>query len=154
MMNLSGLLTRSTFRAQAQELVSTMQSAISAAAESNRRYGIIINIAEQSYTLREITSAELYEIPEEEDIILTNQLGDRCRISYIQFDDWTGTDENIFRVHFVAGHSGWQYGGKIVLLDEDERSYSVVVNRINRIITLKEGDVELLTPKREDEVLF
>ncbi len=154
MMNLSGLLTRSTFRAQAHEFVSAMQSAVSAAAESDRRYGVIINIAEQSYTLREITSPELYGTPEEEEIILTNELGDKCRISYVQFDDWTGTDEDIFRVHFVAGHSGWQYGGKIVLLDEDERPYSVVVNRISRIVTLEDGDVELLAPKTKDEVLF
>ncbi|GAI06814.1 unnamed protein product, partial [marine sediment metagenome] len=37
---------------------------------------------------------------------------------------------------------------------EDEQPYSVVVNRINRIVTLKEGDVELLMPKRKDEVPF
>jgi prepilin-type N-terminal cleavage/methylation domain-containing protein len=154
MMNLSGLLTRSTFRAQAHEFVSALQSAVSTAAESDRRYGVIINIAEQSYTLREITSPELYGIPEEEEIILTNELGDKCRISYVQFDDWTGTDEDIFRVHFVAGHSGWQYGGKVVLLDKDENPYSVVVNRISRIVTLEEGDVGLLEPKTKDEVLF
>jgi len=154
MANFSGLLARSTFRAQAHELVSTMQSAVSAAAESGRRYGVIINIAEQSYTLREITSPELYGIPEEEEIIITNQLGEECRISYIQFDDWTGTDEDIFRVHFIAGPSGWQYGGKIVLLDKNEEPYSVVVNRINRVVTLEEGDVELLEPKTRDEVLF
>ncbi len=154
MVNFSGLLTRSTFRAQAYELVSTMQSAVSAAAESGRKYGVIINIDEQSYTLREITSPELYGVPEEEEIIITNQLGQECRISYIQFDDWTGTDEDIFRVHFIAGPSGWQYGGKIVLLDRNEEPYSVVVNRINRIVTLEEGDVELLVPRTKDEVLF
>lgn len=154
MANFSGLLVRSTFRAQAHELVSTMQSAVRAAAESGRRYGVIINIAEQNYTLREITSPELYGVPEEEEIIITNQLGQECRISYIQFDDWTGTDEEIFRVHFIAGPSGWQYGGKIVLLDRDEEPYSVVVNRISRIVTLEEGDVELLEPKTSSEVLF
>jgi prepilin-type N-terminal cleavage/methylation domain-containing protein len=154
MVNFSGLLARSTFRAQAHELVSTMQSAVSAAAESGRRYGVIINIDEQSYTLREITSPELYGVPEEEEIIITNQLGQECRISYIQFDDWTGTDEDIFRVHFIAGPSGWQYGGKIVLLDKNEEPYSVVVNRINRVVTLVEGDVELLPPRTKDEVLF
>lgn len=153
-MNLSGLLTRSTFRAQAHEFVSALQSAVSTAAESDRRYGVIINIAEQSYTLREITSPELYGTPEEEEIILTNELNDKCRISYVQFDDWTGTDDDIFRVHFVAGHSGWQYGGKVVLLDKDENPYSVVVNRISRIVTLEEGDVGLLEPKTKDEVLF
>jgi prepilin-type N-terminal cleavage/methylation domain-containing protein len=154
MANFSGVLVRSTFKAQAHELVSTMQSAVRAAAESGRRYGVIINIAEQSYTLREITSPELYGVPEEEEIIITNQLGQECRISYIQFDDWTGTDEEVFRVHFIAGPSGWQYGGKIVLLDRNEEPYSVVVNRISRIVTLEKGDVELLPPRTKDEVLF
>jgi hypothetical protein len=55
---------------------------------------------------------------------------------------------------FRAGHSGWQYGGKIVLLDEDEQPYSVVVNRLNRLVTLEEGDVEILKPKRAYEVPF
>jgi hypothetical protein len=29
-----------------------------------------------------------------------------------------------------------------------------VVNRLNRIVTLQEGDVELLMPRRQDEVPF
>jgi len=40
------------------------------------------------------------------------------------------------------------------LLDENEQEYSVVVNRLNRIITLGKGDVELLVPKRQEDVLF
>jgi prepilin-type N-terminal cleavage/methylation domain-containing protein len=151
--NLSGLLTRSTFRAQAQELVSTMQMAASAAAESERRYEVTIDIAEQSYTLRQITSPDLSQVLEEE-IIAKNNFSDNCRVVYVLFDDLVETDEDHQTAMFRAGHAGWQNGGKIVLLDEDERPYSVVVNRINRIVTLKEGDVELLMPKRQDEVPF
>ncbi|MHC4757832.1 MAG: hypothetical protein ACYTE8_04180, partial [Planctomycetota bacterium] len=55
---------------------------------------------------------------------------------------------------FRAGNSGWQYGGKIVLLDNNEQAYSIVVNRLIRTIELKEGDVDFLTPKREDELFF
>jgi len=136
--NLFGLLRKNTFRAQVQELVSTMQAAASAAAESERRYEVIIDLTEQNYLLREITSPDLSEILEEE-IIVENDFSDNCRVIYVLFDDGDYTNEG--RAKFRAGHSGWQYGGRIVLLDEDEQPHSVVVNRLNRIITLKKGEV-------------
>ena len=152
--SLFGFMRRHTFKFQAQELVSTMQRAVNAAGESNRRYSVIINVAEQSYTLRQITTPELYEEPTEEEIILTNSLNDNCRLEYIQFDDWSGTDEDIFRVHFIAGHAGWQYGGSIVLLDEDDKPYSIIVNRMNRVIKLEKGEIMPLEPRSKDEVPF
>jgi len=79
--NLSGLLTKNTFRAQAQELVSTMQMAASAAAESDRRYEVIINLAEQNYTLRQITSTHLPSDVLEEEIIVENDFNNNCRIN-------------------------------------------------------------------------
>jgi len=153
MVNLYGAFRKSTFRAQVQELVSTMQMAASAAAESDRRYEVIIDIMDQGYTLREITSPDLQEILEEE-IIVQNWLNENCQFVYVLFDDLVETDEDHQIAKFRAGHAGWQNGGKIVLLDEDEQPYSVVVNRINRIVTLKKGDVELSMPKRKDEVPF
>lgn len=156
--SLSGLLRRNTFRAQARQFVSTMQMAATAAAESSRRYEVIIDLSEQSYLLRQITSPDLFQILEEE-IIAENNFGDNCWVAYVLFDDvdyslegesYTNEGQALFR----AGHSGWQYGGKIVLLDEDEQPYSVVVNRINRIVKLKRGDVEILKPRRKDEVPF
>lgn len=152
--NLSGLLRRNTFKAQANEFVSTMQMAASAAAESQRRYEVIINIAEQSYMLRQITSTHLPSDVLEEEIIVKNDFGDNCRVVYVLFDDLVDTDEDHQKAFFRAGRAGWQAGGKIVLLDEDEQPYSVVVNRLNRIVTLQEGDVELLMPRRQDEVSF
>jgi prepilin-type N-terminal cleavage/methylation domain-containing protein len=150
----SGLLRRNTFRVQANEFVSTMQMAASAAAESDRRYEVIIDITEQSYTLRQITSPHLPSDVLEEEIIVKNDFGDNCRVVYVLFDDLVETDEEHQKAFFRAGHAGWQAGGKIVLLDEDEQPYSVVVNRLNRIVTLQEGDVELLLPRRQDEVPF
>ena len=149
--NLFGLLRRNTFRAQAQELVSTMQMAASAAAQSNRRYEVIIDLTEQTFLLRQITTPDLSEVLEEE-IIAENNFSDNCRLVYVQFDDGESTNEG--KAKFRAGHSGWQYGGKIVLLDEKEQPYSVVVNRLNRTITLKAGDVGLLEPKEKNEVPF
>jgi hypothetical protein len=148
---LFGLLRKNTFKAQIQQFVSTMQMAASAAAESDRRYEVIIDIAEQGYLLRQITTPDLSEVLEEE-IIVNDYLSDNCRLAYVQFDDGEYTNEG--RAKFRAGHSGWAYGGKIVLLDENQQPYSVVVNRLNRIITLREGDVELLEPKTQDELPF
>jgi len=152
-MNLFGLLRKNTFEVQAQQFISTMQMAATAAAESDRRYEVIIDLTEQSYTLRQITSPDLSQVLEEE-IIVTNDFGNNCQVIYVLFDDLMETDEDHQIAKFRAGHAGWQYGGKIVLLDEQEQPYSVVVSRMNRVVALKRGDVELLMPKAKDEVLF
>jgi len=150
-MHLFGLLRKSTFRAQVQELVSTIQMAAGAAAQSDRRYEVIIDIPEQRYMLRQITNPDLSQVLEEE-IVVEDAFSDNCRVAYVQFDDGEFTSED--RAKFRAGHSGWAYGGKIVLLDEKEQPYSIVVNRLNRVITLEQGDVELLGPKNKDDVPF
>ena len=149
--HLFGLLRKGTFKAQIQELVSTMQMAASAAAESDSRYEVIIDVAEQSYTLRQITNPDLSEVLEEE-IILENMFAGNCRVVYVEFDDGDYTYDGTAK--FRAGHSGWAYGGKIVLLDENETPYSVVVNRLNRIVALEDGNAELLLPKARDEIFF
>jgi prepilin-type N-terminal cleavage/methylation domain-containing protein len=149
--NIFGIIRKNTFRAQLQDFVSAMQMASSAAAESERRYEVIINLTEQSYLLREITTPDLSEVLEEE-IIIKGDFGDNCWIAYVEFDDGDFTNEG--RAKFRAGHAGWQYGGKIVLLNEDEQPYSVVVNRLDRIVRLMEGDVDLLVPRAEDELPF
>ena len=150
-MHLVGLLRKNTFRAQVQEFVSTMRMAAIAAAESDRRYEVIIDLTEQSFLLRQITSPDLSQVLEEE-IIVEDDFSNNCRVVYVEFDDGDYTNEG--RAKFRAGHSGWQYGGKIVLLDEYEQPYSVVVNRLNRTIMLEAGDVPLLVPKAKHEVPF
>jgi prepilin-type N-terminal cleavage/methylation domain-containing protein len=145
------LLRKNTFKAQIQQLVSTMQMASTAASQSDRRYEVIIDLEEQSFLLRQITTPDLSEVLDEE-IILEDKLSNNCRIIYVEFDDGDFTHEG--RAKFRAGRSGWAFGGKIVLLDEKEQPYSVVVNRLNRIITLEEGDVRLLEPKYKDELVF
>ncbi len=150
-LNFSEAFARNSFKAQIQELVSTMQMAANAAAQSNRRYEVIIDLDQQNYILREITSPELSQVLEEE-IIVDDDLSESCWFAYVVFDDGEFTNEG--QAKFRAGHSGWQYGGKIVLLDENDRAYSVIVNRLNRIIELKEGDVGFLIPKRSYEIAF
>lgn len=152
--NFSGLLRRNTFRAQVNDFVSTMQMAASAAAESNKRYEVIIDIAQQSYMLRQITSDHLPSDVLEEEIIVDNDFSNNCRVVYVLFDDLVETDENHQKAFFRVGRAGWQAGGKVVLLDEDEQPYSVVVNRLNRIVKLQQGNVVLLMPKMQNEVPF
>ena len=151
-MHLFGLLRKSTFKAQVQEFISTMQMAASAAAQSDRRYEVIIDIPGQGYMLRQITTADLFSEVLEEEIIVEDSFSANCRVAYVMFDDGEFTSED--RAKFRAGHSGWAYGGKIVLLDEKEQPYSIVVNRLNRMITLEQGDVELLQPKNKEDVPF
>ena len=153
-LRLFGLLTRNTFKSQIQEFVSTMQMATAAAAESNRRYEIIIDLIDQRYTLRQITSDHLPSDVLEEEIIFENEFSENCRVIYVLFDDLVETDENHQIAKFRAGNAGWQNGGKIVFIDQDEQPYSVVVNRINRIVKLEEGDVEILMPKPDYEMQF
>ena len=149
--HLFGLLGKNRFRAQIHEFVSTMRMAAMAASESDRRYEVIIDITEQSFLLREITSPDLSLILEEE-IIVDNYFSENCRVAYVEFDDGDFTNEG--RAKFRAGNSGWTYGGVIVFVDKDDRPYSVAVNRLSRIIALREGEVELLEPKAKDDVPF
>jgi prepilin-type N-terminal cleavage/methylation domain-containing protein len=149
--NLFGVLRRSTFRSQVQDFISTMQMAASSAAESRRRYEIIIDLAEQSYLLRQITSSNLSDVLEEE-VVTQGWFGNNCRVAYVEFDDGDYTNED--RAKFRIGHAGWQYGGKIVFLDDSEQPYAVVVNRLTPIVQLIEGDPALMTPKAKDEVPF
>ena len=81
--NLFGMLRRNTFKSQVQDFVSTMQMAASHAAESGRRYEMIINLAEQTYLLRELTDTDLTALPSVEQIVtagrVPGQLPDRVR---------------------------------------------------------------------------
>jgi len=149
MVDLSGKLRRSTFEAQVQEFISAMQMAATGAAETGRRYEVIVDIGEQTYLLRQITGSNLAEVLDEE-IIVAGQFGDSCRVSYVEFDDAQYTNEG--EAKFRVGHAGWMYGGKIVFQDEDEQSHTVAVSRLTPIVQLIVGDPELMRPKAKDEV--
>jgi hypothetical protein len=63
-------------------------------------------------------------------------------------------DEEVYEARFYAGHSGWQYGGKVVLLDAVGNPYSVIVNRLSRVINLQPGDIGILAPQYQEDVPF
>ena len=148
-LNLFGALERSTFKSQVQSFVSTMQMAASGAAETGRRFEVIVDVSEQTYLLREITSSDLSEILDEE-IIADGLFGDNCRVAYVEFDD--GEYTNGGQAKFRIGHAGWMYGGKVVLLDKQEQPHTIIINRLNPIVQLVDGDPELMHPKSKDEV--
>ena len=147
--NLFGMLRRSTFKAQVQGFVSVMQMAASAAAETGRRYEVIVDVTEQTYLLRRISSSNLAEVLDEE-IIVDGHFGDSCRVSHVEFDDGTYTNEG--RAKFRAGRSGWQYGGKVVFLDESEQVHTVAVGRLIPIVQVLQGNPELMGPKTKEQV--
>jgi prepilin-type N-terminal cleavage/methylation domain-containing protein len=152
--NLFDVLRRNTFKAQVQDFVSLMQTAASHAAENGRRYEMIIDLSDQSYLLRELTGSDLTAPVQEEEIIAQGAFQDNCRVAYVEFDDGTYANTSGERTKFRAGHAGWQYGGKVVFLDESEHPCAVIVNRVTPIVQLIEGDPPLMTPKAKEEVPF
>ena len=145
-LNISGIVGKSRFRNEVQNLIDVMRMAVTSAAKTGKRYEVILDVTEQTYMLRQITSSDLSEILED-DIIESGSFDENCQMSYIQFDDFVQTNENLEIAYFRTGRSGWQAGGKIVLLDSGGQMYSIIVNRLNRMVELKKGDVELLVPK-------
>ena len=155
MLNFSSTSTKAKFEREAYAFVNILKMAQNAAAESNRRYVVILDMDEQSYTLRQFATLDLETLTDEEAILTTGYFSDYCFLEYVLFDDFEDTlDEESYQARFYAGHSGWQYGGKIVLSDADENFYSVIVNRISRVITLLPGDVEILAPQYQEDVPF
>lgn len=148
-LNLFGALSRSTFKSQVQEFVSAMQMAASGAAQTGRRYEMIVDLGEQTYLLREITGSNLADVLDEE-IIVDGRFGDSCRASYVEFDDGQYTNDG--QAKFRVGHAGWMYAGKVVFLDESEQPHTVAFSRLTPIIQLIDGDPELMRPKNEREV--
>ena len=152
--NLFDVLRRNTFKAQVQDFVSLMRMAVARAVESGHRYEMIINLADQTYLLRELTGSDLAAPVQEEQIITQGEFRGNCRIAYVEFDDGTYANSNEEKTKFRAGHGGWQYGGKVVFLDGSEHPYAVVVNRVTPIVQLIEGDPPLMRPKAKEEVPF
>jgi len=147
--SLFGALRRSEFNSQVQGFISIMHMAASAAAETGRRYEVIVDVADQSYLLRQITSSNLADVRDDE-IIAQGQFGGNCYVSYVEFDD--GDFVNDGKAKFRAGHSGWNYGGKVVFIDDGEQAHTVAVSRLTPIVELIDGDAELMKPKARDEV--
>lgn len=153
---------RSVFKREAQEIVSALKMAQNAAAQSNRRYAVLFDLIEQSYTLQEINAVEdlgLDAEPDPEMILDTRTLSEKCRIDYIRFDDGSdtrdeGADLALLKTYFVAGRNGWQNGGKIVMLDNEGNPHTIVVNRLSKMITMTEGEEDIYVLEAVNDLPF
>jgi len=151
MLNLSGLIGGNDFKNQAHEFVTTMQMAATSASQNGKYYDIIVNLDEQTYMLREMSGNNL-DIVYEDEIIVSNEFTEKCIAIYVVFDDGVDASEGI--VHLRVGRSGWQAAAKIILIDENNKEYSVIVSRIGKKVKLEEGDAAFLLPKADYEIPF
>ncbi|MCI0499193.1 MAG: type II secretion system GspH family protein [Planctomycetales bacterium] len=144
------------FKRQAEQLVAALQMAQNAAAESDRRYAVVLDFSEQAYVLREFETLDLQMPDPQEAIIQTVHFTGALTLDYVLYDDLEDTRdaENVTEARFLAGKSGWQYGGKIALLDEDGRPWTIVVHRFAKPVELFEGDVEIFLPQYRENVPF
>ena len=149
--NLKGVLIKNSFKSQASGLVSALESASTSAVQSGKRYEVIIDIPQQSWLLREITSPDLSEVLDEE-IVAQEDLGGNCRVSYVLFDDGQFTNED--RAKFRTSRAGWQFGGIIVLLDSEEQPWSIIIDRMSNIVRIEPGEAQIVWPRSKDEVPF
>jgi prepilin-type N-terminal cleavage/methylation domain-containing protein len=149
--NLKGVITKNSFKAKSQGLVAALEAASTSAGQSNKRYEIIIDIPQQSYLFREISSSDLSEVLEEE-IISQEDFGDKCAVSYVMFDDATFT--NADKAKFRASRAGWQFGGVIGLYDSEGQSWSIVIDRLSNIVKLQQGEAKIVWPRSKDELPF
>jgi len=149
--NLKGVIIRNSFKSKVQGLVSAIEAASTAASQSSKRYEIIIDIPQQNYMLREISSSDLAEVLEEE-IIAQEEFGSSCMVSYVLFDDGEFTNED--RAKFRASRMGWQNGGIIVLLDEEQQPWSIVIDRLSHIVNVQPGETQIIWPRSKDELPF
>jgi prepilin-type N-terminal cleavage/methylation domain-containing protein len=149
--NLKGVITRNSFKAKSQGLIAALEAASTSAGQSDKRYEIIIDIPQQSYIFREISSSDLSEVLEEE-IVSQEDFGVNCTVSYVLFDD--GQFTNADRAKFRASRAGWQFGGVIGLYDSEGQSWSIVINRLSNIAKLQQGEAKIVWPRSKDDLPF
>lgn len=149
--NLKGVIIGNSFKARARGLVAALETAAVSASQSGKRYEVIIDIPRQSYLLREITSSDLSEVLDEE-IISQEEFGQNCQIAYVLFDDGDFTSED--RAKFRASRAGWQFGGIIVLLDDDQQPWSIIIDRLSNIVRMERGEAQIVWPRSKDELPF
>ena len=152
------------FKRQADELVNVFQMAYNAAAESDRRYAVVLDLIEQSFILREFKSLDLETMDPDEAIIQTGYFSESLMLDYVLYDDETYLtsesleDLDLAQARFLAGLSGWQYGGIVVLLDEDGMPWTIVIHRFAKPVELFKGEWDLeslgMLPRDKQDVPF
>ncbi len=155
--------SRAKFKQRAQDITGMFELAYRASRESDSRYAVIIDFDEQMYILRQYKSLDFEGMDEQEAVLQVGYFDEKFQIVDVIFDDGESTldrsrDEDILQLRaiFYAGRSGWQYGGKIILLDRDGNPWSLLVDRFSPVVRVVPGDIEvpMLEPIRSDEMFF
>lgn len=150
------------FKRQAEKLVNVLQMAQNAAAQSDRRYEVILFRYEQAFIFREFTGYKLLEnaLNEEDPTIIEKYYFDESMSLFdVLFDYYTKEEldlglENQNSFRFLVGRAGWQAGGKVVLLDEDGMPWTIVIHRFAKPVELFKGDVDIDLPQDAIDVPF
>jgi hypothetical protein len=90
MLSFSAMWGNLRFKRQADQLVNTFQMAYNAAAQTDRRYAVILDLIEQSFTLREFKSLDLETMDPDEAIIQTGTFSEALTIDYVLYDGLFG----------------------------------------------------------------
>lgn len=159
MFSFSAMTGKIYFKRRAANLVQAFQSAVNTAQQSNRRYAVILNFDEKTWMLRQFNQLNFEGIPDDEAIIKTGFFDPRFDIDYVVYDDGIDTRQPregqiTSAALFFAGHGGWRNGGKVVLIDEDGRPWSIVIYRVGKPVELLEGDVPIMAPIPEEQMPF
>jgi len=148
------------FKRQAEELVNVFQLAQNGAAQTDRRYAVILDFVEQGYVLREFKSLDLLTMDPEKAILQTGYFDTSLTLDYVLYDDEESTldSEDVTEARFLAGTSGWQYGGIVVLRDDEGLPWTIVIHRFAKPVELFEGEWDLdslkLLPQDSKNVPF
>jgi type II secretory pathway pseudopilin PulG len=148
------------FKRQAEELVNVFQMAQNTAAQSDRRYAVVLDFTEQTFVLRQFQSLDLETMDPDEAIIQTGYFSEALTLGFVVYDDLEDTRdyEDATEARFLAGHSGWQYGGIVVLRDDDGMPWTIVIHRIARPVELLKGEWDLdslgMSPEHKKNVPF
>jgi type II secretory pathway pseudopilin PulG len=159
MLSFSAVWGNMYFKRKADNLVAVMQSAWNAAQQSDRRYEVILSFKEQLWQLQEMMPADAEVFDRENAIIKSGYFEDRFFLDYVLYDDGVDTrvslEGQIIRdVSLIAGRGGWQYGGKVVLRDEDGNPWSILFYRVGRPVELVPGDVDILLAMDAKDMRF
>lgn len=148
------------FKQQAEELVNMLQMAYNASTQSDRRYAVVLDFIEQGYVLREFQSLDLQTMDPEKAVLQTGYFSKDLTIDYVVYDDQEDTrdSDNVTEARFLAGKSGWQFGGLVILRDDDGRPWTIVIYRFARPVELLEGEWDLdslgMLPQDKQDVRF
>ena len=153
------------FKREANELVNLLQMAQDAAAQSDRRYEIILDRDSQGYLFREFIGFTILddERPLEDNNVEAIQktfFSKAVYVEYVEYDFMTEEEEETLAeqdpsyFRFVTGRPGWQAGGRIVLLDDRDRPWTIVIHRFAKPVELFEGEVPIWLPQEAENVPF